>query len=202
MGFPRQQYWSGLLFPSPEDLPDPGIKPMSPALKADSLPLSHQGNSVIIIIIIIHLFNNSGFPGGSEGKGFAYNAWDLGLIPGSGRSPGEGHGNPTPVFLPRESHGRKSLVGYMHSPWGRRESDTTEQLHFLSFYSITHLDISEICYEFFLNDKHCSKCWRCRNWWDMIPSCSSLWCYNYMYTYYTNIDFSAMYSLPHPLYFR
>ena len=32
MGFPRQEYWSGLPFPPPEDLPDPGIKPMSPAL--------------------------------------------------------------------------------------------------------------------------------------------------------------------------
>ena len=31
MGFPRQEYWSGLLFPSPRDLPDPGIKPTSPA---------------------------------------------------------------------------------------------------------------------------------------------------------------------------
>ena len=35
-----------------------------------------------------------GFPGGSEGKASAYNAGDLGLIPGSGRSPGEGNGNP------------------------------------------------------------------------------------------------------------
>ena len=32
MGFPRQEYWSGLSFPSPEDLPDPGIKTVSPAL--------------------------------------------------------------------------------------------------------------------------------------------------------------------------
>ena len=36
--------------------------------------------------------------------------------------------HPTPVLLPRESHGRRSLVGC--SPWGREESDTTEQLHF------------------------------------------------------------------------
>ena len=35
---------------------------------------------------------------------------------------------PTPVFLPGKYHGRRSLVGY--SPWGRRESDTTERLHF------------------------------------------------------------------------
>ena len=33
-----QKYWSGLLFPSPGDLPDPGIEPGSPALQADSLP--------------------------------------------------------------------------------------------------------------------------------------------------------------------
>ena len=37
MGFSRQEYWSGLLFPSPRDLPDPGIKVRSPALQADSL---------------------------------------------------------------------------------------------------------------------------------------------------------------------
>ena len=35
MGFSRQEYWSGLPFPSPGDLPDPGIKPRSPALQAD-----------------------------------------------------------------------------------------------------------------------------------------------------------------------
>ena len=37
MGFSRQEYWSGLPFPSPGDLPDPGIKPRSPALQADAL---------------------------------------------------------------------------------------------------------------------------------------------------------------------
>ena len=58
----------------------------------------------------------------------ASNAGDLGLIPGSGRSPGEGKWQPTPVFLPGESHGRRSLVGY--SPRGRKESDTTKRLHF------------------------------------------------------------------------
>ena len=38
MGFPRQECWSGLPFPSPGDLPDPGIKPMSPTLQTDSVP--------------------------------------------------------------------------------------------------------------------------------------------------------------------
>ena len=47
MGFPKEGYWSGLLFPLPGDLPDPGIEPASPeslALQADSLPLSHLGS--------------------------------------------------------------------------------------------------------------------------------------------------------------
>ena len=41
MGFPRQEYWNGLPFPSPGVLPNPGIEPESPALQVDSLPLSH-----------------------------------------------------------------------------------------------------------------------------------------------------------------
>ena len=43
MGFSRQEYWSGLPFPSPGDLPNPGIKPRSLALRADSLPVKPQG---------------------------------------------------------------------------------------------------------------------------------------------------------------
>ena len=46
---------------------------------------------------------------------------DLGLIPGLGRSPGGGQR--TPVFLPGESHGQRSLVGY--SPWSHKESNRT-----------------------------------------------------------------------------
>ena len=47
MGFPRQEYWSGLPFPSPGHLPTPGIKPKSPTLHAVSLPLRHQGSPLI-----------------------------------------------------------------------------------------------------------------------------------------------------------
>ena len=43
MGFSRQEYWSGLSVPSPEDLPNPGINPRCPALQADSLPSELQG---------------------------------------------------------------------------------------------------------------------------------------------------------------
>ena len=49
---------------------------------------------------------------------------DPGLVPGSGRSHGEGHGKLAPVFLRGRFHGQRSLEG--NSPWGRRESDTTE----------------------------------------------------------------------------
>ena len=62
------------------------------------------------------------------------NSGDPGSIPGSGRSPGEGNG--CPLFLPGEFHGQRSLVGY--SPWGRKESDTTELLTVsLSLMSLT-----------------------------------------------------------------
>ena len=46
MGFSRQEYWTGLPFPSPGDLLDPGIEPGSPALQADSLPTELRGNFV------------------------------------------------------------------------------------------------------------------------------------------------------------
>ena len=66
-----------------------------------------------------------GFPGGSDGKVSACNAGDLGSIPGLGRSPGEGNGNP-PWYscLENPMEGGRSLVGY--SPWGLKELDTTE----------------------------------------------------------------------------
>ena len=49
---------------------------------------------------------------------------DVGSIPGSGRSPGGGHGNPLQCSCPENPHGQRSLVVY--GPWGRRESDMTE----------------------------------------------------------------------------
>ena len=46
MGFPRQEHWSGLPFPSPGDLPNTGIEPRSPALKTDSLPSEPPGKPI------------------------------------------------------------------------------------------------------------------------------------------------------------
>ena len=52
MEFFRQEYWSGLPFPSPGDLPNPGIKPESPALQADSLPSEPPDKGVKLSIIL------------------------------------------------------------------------------------------------------------------------------------------------------
>ena len=70
-----------------------------------------------------------GFPGGSDGKASACNAGDPGSIPGLGRSPRRRKWQSTPPLLPGKSHGRRRLIGY--SPWGRKESDTTERLDFI-----------------------------------------------------------------------
>ena len=64
------------------------------------------------------------FPGGSDGKESTYNVGDLGLIPGLGRSPGGGHGNPLQYSCLENPHGQRSLAGYC--PWGHKESDMTE----------------------------------------------------------------------------
>ena len=77
------------------------------------------------------LFDNytfiMGFPHSSDGKESACKAGDPNLIPGSGRSPGEGKRLPTPVYWPGEFHG-------LYSPWGHKESDTTERLSLTSFH--------------------------------------------------------------------
>ena len=67
-----------------------------------------------------------GLPGGADGKESACNEGDPGLIPGLGRSPGEGNGNPLQYSCLENPHGQRSLAGY--HPRGRKELDTTEQL--------------------------------------------------------------------------
>ena len=56
VGFSRQEYWSELLFPSPGDLPNPGIKPVPPAWLVDSLPLNHQGGLILIVFILLCIY--------------------------------------------------------------------------------------------------------------------------------------------------
>ena len=71
--------------------------------------------------------NTLGFPGGASGKEQPANARDIrhmGSILGSGKSPGEGHGNPLQDSMTGEFHGQRSLVGY--SAWSCKESGATE----------------------------------------------------------------------------
>ena len=96
MGFSKQEYWSGFLFPSPGDPPNPE--------------------------------ENPGFPGDSDGKMSVYKAEDPGSIPGSGRSTGEGNGNPLQYFAWK--------IPWIEEPgslqsMGLQRVDMTEQLHLL-----------------------------------------------------------------------
>ena len=85
------------------------------------------------------------FPGGSDGKESFCSVGDLRSIPGLGRPPGGGHGNPLQYSCLENPHGQRSLVSY--SPWGHKESDMTERLStapalYLIFSEIT---ISLVC---------------------------------------------------------
>ena len=188
MGFPRQEYWSGLPFPCPKDLPDPGIKPTSPAFQADSFCLSYRGfrytkffllsrlnikpknlhqakRMVSVTITMVSAINSLkelrhwndfqpwhehlslswwpdqtrigtcptrtggfpqsasilGFPFGSAGKQSLAMQEIPGFDPWVGKIPWRRERLPTPVFWPGEFHG-------LYSPWGRKESHTTDGL--------------------------------------------------------------------------
>ena len=79
---------------------------------------------------LVWLPPSMGFPGGSDGKVSTYNARRPRFNPWVRKILWRRKWQPTPVLLPGESHGQRSLVGY--SPRGHKELDTTEQLHFTS----------------------------------------------------------------------
>ena len=86
MGFFRQEYWSGLPFPAPGDLPDLGIELWSPVLQADSLPSEPPGKAL-------------------EDTGGKEPACQCRINPWIGKIPWRRKWHPTPEFLPEESHG-------------------------------------------------------------------------------------------------
>ena len=91
--------------------------------------LSVYQTSTAYINICIYIQD---FPGDSDGKASAYNAGDLGSIPGQGRSSGEGNGNPLQYSClenPMDGGAWQATT----SPWGCKELDMTERIH-----SLTH----------------------------------------------------------------
>jgi len=92
----------------------------------DSLPaeLPQKHSFLYGLREILHAYTHrGGFLGGSMSKESAYKAGDVGLIPGSGRSP-EGYGNPHQYSFLENPHGQRSPAGY--SPKDHKKSDTTE----------------------------------------------------------------------------
>ena len=110
-GFPRQEYWSGLPFPPPGDPPNQGSNPGLSHCGQTLYHLSHQGSS-LMAQTVKHLSTMQ-------------EAWVQSL---GGKIIWRRKWQSIPVLLPGKSHGCKRVVGY--SPWGRKESDTTERLHY------------------------------------------------------------------------
>ena len=112
MGFPRQEYWSGLLpCAPPGDLPDPGIEPMSPvspALQADSLSLTTREVPAAAAAAAKSLQSCPTLRPNRRQPTRLPRPWD------------------SPVFSPAERHGQRSLVGYIVHRLSK-ESDMTEE---------------------------------------------------------------------------
>ena len=93
MEFFRPEYWSGLPFPSMGDIPDPGIKPVSPVLAGRFFTTEPPGRLPLTSLQVLNK-DQLGFPGWLRGKESACNAGDMDSVAGLGRSAGEGNGNP------------------------------------------------------------------------------------------------------------
>ena len=113
--------------------------PCKPLTHTDWVP-EHMGLTDGCTVLACLIYTNTviymGLPSGSGVKNLPANAWDardMDIIPGSERFPWRRKWQPTPIFLPWESHGQRSLVGY--SPCGHKESNTTE---WLNIHTHTH----------------------------------------------------------------
>ena len=126
MGFSRQEYWSGLPFPSPGDPADPGIEPRSPALQADALTSEPPGktHSVTLTYLAIGVPSDRASQVVLVVKNISANARDTGSIPGWGRPLEEAMATHSSILAWRipwtEEHGRLQSMG------SHTELDTTE----------------------------------------------------------------------------
>ena len=115
--FPGQEYWHGLPFPSPGDLPDPGIEPTSPALAGGFFITEPPGKpSRGFTRNFNHETSRLSSQSSSDMAIWRSVLQLLCCLLLMGLSPWRREWQPTAVFLPRKSYGQRSLVGY--SPWG------------------------------------------------------------------------------------
>ena len=112
--------------------------PMHPQHLAQGWAFTNCSTHICCMSAWIIIF--SGFPGGSDGKESTCNVGDLGFNLWVGKIPWKRERLPTPVFLPREFPGQRSLAGY--SPQGHKESDTTERLSLSLLSSIITLNVN------------------------------------------------------------
>ena len=127
MEFFSQEYQRELPFPSPGYFPNPGMEPRSPTLQADSLPSESHRVKILLFKSLTHTLL-------SRLQGIPLRGIITSLV---GKIPWRREWQPTPVFLPGESHGQRNLVDY--SPRGHKELDVTERGHIHSLpepYSI------------------------------------------------------------------
>ena len=100
-------------------------------------------NSILLVILLEMAWNMLGFPGGANGEEPACQCRrhkTCGFDPWVGKIPWRRTLQSTPVFLPGESHGQRSLVGY--SPYDCKEADTTEMI--LHTHTHTHTQSKEV----------------------------------------------------------
>ena len=140
MGFSRQEYWSGLPGPPPGDLPNPGIDPRSPALQADYLPSEPGGKPIYMCVCVcVYIYTYIFIYAHGHLMGLVVKECDClcrrcrrhWFDPWIEKIPWKRRWQPTLIFLPGESHGLRSLVGY--SPWDCKELDVTEHAHTLTY---------------------------------------------------------------------
>ena len=115
MGILQERILEWVAIPFSRDLPNPGIEPRSLALLVDSLPSEPSGKPKSTILqykIKIKLKNTRSLFLFSDSKESTCNAGDWVSIPGLGRSPGGGHGNPLQYSCLENPHGQRSLMGY------------------------------------------------------------------------------------------
>ena len=135
LAFSKQEHWSGLPFPSP--MHESGkVKVKSPShvqLSVTPWTAAYQAPPSIGFsrqeywsgVPLPSLRNKPRIKQIKQVKNLLASAGDTGSIPGLGRSPGGGHGNPLQYSCLENPHEQRSLAG--HSPWGHKESDMTEQ---------------------------------------------------------------------------